>query len=78
MTTQSRPPVWARFWVLFGFFFLMSVLQKKPWDFPSYTAVEIALAVGLSCIGGSVGALAIWVGVRLGLRAQQDSKQVTG
>ena len=77
MTAPSRPPVWARFWVLFGFFYLASFLQKKPWDFPSYTAVEIALAVGLSCVGGSVGALPMWLGLRLGL-AQQDSKQVSG
>ena len=76
----SPTPIWARFWVLFGAYFLVAILQKRPWDWPSYSAALIAIGIGLSIIGASVAATPLWLGLRWGLAIQltasRDSQRV--
>jgi hypothetical protein len=73
----SPTPIWARFWVLFGVYFVVAILQKRPWDWPTYSAAHIAIAIGLSSIGASVAATPLWLGLRWGLRARDWSSKVT-
>jgi hypothetical protein len=73
----SPTPIWARFWVLFGVYFIVAILQKRPWDWPTYSAAQIAIAIGLSTVGASVAATPLWLGFRWGLRASDWSSKVT-
>ena len=67
----SSTPIWARFWVLFGVYFVIAILSKRPWDWPTYSAAHIAIALGVSAIGALVGATPLWLGLRWGLRARE-------